>query len=106
MTTKPLSLTDEVARRAEISVRWAHGLFLVEATDAAAFLDACLAAEVVVLGIEGFLVDENHVVPQMGAIADFSGIDDVRKTNRAARDFVAEVGTPGMFFEFVLTFTP
>lgn len=93
-----------VARRAGVTLTTRGGLLLVDFGDTAAFLDACAAEGVRVLGIEGFRIDASGVTPDMDAIADFSmppGPGTVEEAIRASRTYLRAV-KPDLMFEFVL----
>ena len=63
----PVGLTLALGRQAGIDIREVGGLQLVAFADAWTFLDACVDAGVLVLGIEGFRLDSGQVRPDMGA---------------------------------------
>jgi hypothetical protein len=92
-----------LGRKAGIEIREVGGLQLVALADARAFLEACEAAGVLVLGVEGFRLDSGQVHPDLGAIADFSQLTDSRESVLEARSFVEAVGQPEMLFDFALS---
>lgn len=92
-----------LGRQAGIGIREVVGLQLVAFADVRAFLDACAAAGVLVLGIEGFYFDSGQVRPDMGAIADFSQMTDSKESVLEARSFIEAVGRPEMLFDFTLS---
>lgn len=92
-----------LGRQAGIDIREVGGLQLVALADAWAFLDACVAAGVLVLGIEGFYFDNDQVRPDMGAIADFSQMANSEESVLEARSFLGAVGRPEMLFDFTLS---
>ena len=87
-----IDLPERVARAAGVPVRLEHGLALISADDAAAFLDACEAAGVTVLGIDGYGPDGR---PDLQVIAECPSVAD-------ARQFVASVRRPGLLLDFTL----
>ena len=98
-----MGLTLALARRAGIGIREVGGLELVAFADTRFFLDACVAAGVLVLGIDGFYFDNGHVSPDMGAIADFSQMTNSEASVLEARSFIEVAGQPEMLFEFTLS---
>jgi hypothetical protein len=72
----------------------------------AAFLRVAEDRGVVILGIESFRSHEGHIVPDIDAIADFSGLprdpDLPAATVEEARRFLLQVSHPEMFFEFAI----
>jgi len=92
-----------LGRRAVIGIREVGGLQLVAFADARAFLDACVAAGVLVLGIEGFYFENGQVRPDMGAIADFSQMTSSEESVLEARTFIEVVGRSEMLFDFMLS---
>ncbi len=98
-----MGLTVALGRRAGVAIRVRGGLELVAFADSQAFLAACEAAGVLVLGVEGFHLEGDHVRPDMGAIADFSQVRDCKASVLEARAFIEAVGRPKMLFDFVLS---
>jgi hypothetical protein len=92
----------ELADRVCLRYRSAGGLTLFETAEAYRFLDACLAEGKIVLGIEGFYIDGKQVVPEMGAIADFSDVSSSGESIMEGRAFLGKVGALGLLFEFTL----
>ena len=97
-----MGLTAELATSAGISFRRSGGLELIGSADADAFLDECAKAGARVLGIEGFRLGGGKTRPDMSAIADLSGIEDPGASVDEARAAVAEIGQPGLLFEFTM----
>lgn len=98
-----MGLTITLGRQAGIDIREVGGLQLVAFADARAFLDACVTAGVLVLGIEGFYFDNAQVRPDMDAIADFSQMTSSEESVLEARSFIEAVGRPEMLFNFTLS---
>jgi ATP-dependent DNA ligase len=67
-----------------------------------AFLDACAARDLRVLGVEGFYVEGEAVRADMSRIADFSSVTDDRESIDEAKRFVDAVATPGLMLYFTL----
>lgn len=98
-----MGLTLAMGRQARIGILEVSGLQLVALADAQTFLDACVAAGVVVLGIEGFRVDRGRVRADMDAMADFSQVTNSEESVVEARSFIEAVGQPDMLFDFALS---
>lgn len=95
------SVTARLARQTGLPVRTVGGLHLMASADAPAFLDACSAAGVRVLGFEGFRVLEDSVEPEMDVITDLSDLVDPEESIREARA-VVESAESDLFFDFTL----
>jgi hypothetical protein len=87
-------LVERLAADADVLLRWHAGLPLVAARDADAFLDACDAEPVRVLGIEGFYLQGDDVRPDMSRIADLSSVADPAESVKEARRFLGRATTP------------
>lgn len=98
-----MGLNLALGRRAGVRFREAGALQLVSFADTQAFLDACEDSRVLVLGIEGFYLENAQARPDMDAIADFSQISDCEESVREARSFIEAVGRPEMLFDFALS---
>lgn len=98
-----MGLTDTLARRAGLRLRKVGGLQLIAFPDVQDFLDACMAAEVLVLGVEGFSFEDGEVRPDMSAIADFSELTSSNQSVVEARIFADSVGRPGLLFDFTVS---
>lgn len=101
-----MGLTLTLAIPAGIDIRESGGLELVPFAEASSFLDACAAAGMLVLGIEGFNFDGGEVRPDMNAIADFSQLTDSEGSVLEARSFIEAVGRQEMLFDFALAEGP
>ncbi len=98
-----MGLTLILGRNAGIKIQEIGGLALIAFADTQVFLDACVAAGVLILGVEGFYLNNAQVRPEMGAIADFSQIKDSKDSVLEARSFIEAAGRPDMFFDFTLS---
>ncbi len=73
-------------------------------------VDVCEEHDLAVLGIEGFLFDNDYVIPQMDLIGDFSprGSEEAwpvlrRSCNRAAKFVIKEIsGRDDVYLDFVV----
>lgn len=81
---------------------------LFDSVDGLKVLDVCEQLNVSVLGIEGFRIVENHRVPDMNFIADFSVLIGVAQdrfpaaSRESARNFINTISDEGVLLEFVL----
>ncbi|MCP4674702.1 MAG: hypothetical protein GY854_04140 [Deltaproteobacteria bacterium] len=98
-----MGLIDTLARHSGLQLRKVGSLQLVAFPDVQYFLDACMAAGILVIGIEGFSTEDGEVRPDMSAIADFSELTRSSQSIVEARMFVDSVGRPEMLFDFTLS---
>lgn len=74
------------------------------------FLNWCDENNIMVVGIEGFKLEQNFLIPRLDSIADFSsGTENIENwnisrmhLNQAARNFFKESQVKGLVFNFVL----
>lgn len=95
-----MGLVEKIASRAGLTVEKRGSLRLIQSVDASAFLDACDAEGLRILGIEGFFRKQDALVPDMDAIADFSDASGCSILD--ARKFVAEVKSPSLMLDFAI----
>lgn len=100
-----MGLSEKIAERVGVNIAKYGSLRVLTCHDAAVFLDGCEAAGVRVLGIEGFLIREDSVVPDMNVIADFSDISSASESILEARRFIKDVLRHGLMLEFSLSQT-
>jgi hypothetical protein len=102
MKKKPMDLAEQLSEQAGVRLHRRPRMDLIAVDDAHAFLDACAARGVRVLGIEGFYLrgDELHV--DMSRIADFSSVTDASQSIDESRRFVDEVGVANLMLDFTL----
>jgi len=93
---------EALASKASVKVRYVGALRLIPSSDARRLLEVLRQERVLVMGIEGFRLDNDRPVPDMGAILDLSGVLDVDEAFREARGFVNEIAAPDLFVDFVL----
>lgn len=101
---------EALAMKHGITVVGRGALRLVSRSDVERFFLACVEEGYAIVGFEGFYVTEKGVMPEMGAIADFSQRDesdveslDVEGTVREARRVIESLpGGEELFFDFVL----
>ena len=80
---------------------------LIKNSDTPAILDVIEKTELVVLGIEGFTLEEGNAVrPDMNAIADFSSVSNSIESIDASWNYFREVNRPELLYEFVLKAMP
>jgi len=76
---------------------------LIAFNDVENFIIALHARNIIVLGIEGFHIVDDAVIPDMNAIADFSTTS--KESDRSISDvrrFVRNVGNASVFFDFTI----
>lgn len=101
-----MGFTTRVASGLGLTVVQRGSLDLVSAADARRLLLVCEAQDVAVLGLEGFRIDGNAIVPEMDAIADYSSSfrgspDRARETIASARRFLDAMTDSTLLFELV-----
>lgn len=100
-----MGLVAQIASSVGISVRHSGQAELVAAADAVRFLEEVLSRDLCVLGLEGFRVVGDRLVPDMDAIADFSSIaggESSRETVVEALRFLSNVRESDLFFDVTL----
>ncbi|MCE1190633.1 MAG: hypothetical protein LWW96_00620 [Acidovorax sp.] len=91
-----------------LPTKWWGEVALFSLSDAALLLDYCSDNGLAVLGVEGFRIEGNHRIPDVDAIADFSGLMKVSSTSfaersiAAMREFLKMLPQDGEMLEFVL----
>jgi hypothetical protein len=74
------------------------------------FLDDCQGSDLAIIGIEGFILQNQNIVPLLDAIADFSSVDSrdwktyQATCNKAAECFLKEMNNDerNLLFNFVV----
>lgn len=86
-----------------------HGdMALFDSGDALRVLNFCEIKRISILGIEGFYLIGDNIIPNMNCIADFSmmieleGENFQKKSLKWSRVFINNVVDKNVFFEFVL----
>jgi hypothetical protein len=86
-----------------------HGdMALFDANDALRVLNFCGIKKLSILGIEGFRLHGDNIIPDMDCIADFSmmieleGDNFQRKSLEWSRFFINQIADKNVFLEFVL----
>ena len=101
-----MGLIARLAAAVGITVKKVGSLELIALKDVDVFLSAAGTHNVAVIGIEGFRMKGDRAVPDMDAIADFSGLprdnEMVAATIEDAKRFIVEVSRPDMYFDFAL----
>jgi hypothetical protein len=95
-------LCERLAEEAGVPLERRPGADLVAASDAPAFLDACAAHGVRVLGVDGFFLEPDGLYPDMARILDLSSVTDHAESVAEARRFVLRETVPGLLLDFVL----
>ncbi|MES1189700.1 MAG: hypothetical protein ABUS47_01350 [Steroidobacter sp.] len=100
-----MGLVAELAKVINIQVITKGSLDLVAMKDVNALLDEAMSRRLLVVGIEGFHIRDEQVMPDMNAIADFSANihsdNPVNASIHQSLRFVREVGDAEMYFDFV-----
>jgi hypothetical protein len=99
---KPMDLTEQLAEQAGVRLHRRPGVDLITVEDAHAFLDACAARRVRILGVEGFYQRGNELHVDMSRIADFSSVTDASQSIDESRRFVDEVAAADLMLDFTL----
>jgi hypothetical protein len=73
---------------------------LVAASDAPKLVDALEAAGARILGMEGFDLVGQAIIPDMDAILDLSSVADVAQSATEARLFIVDTFRPDIYYEF------
>lgn len=102
MKKKPMDLADQLSEQAGVRLHRRPGADLIAVEDAHAFLDACVARSVRILGIEGFYLRGEEIHVDMSRIADFSSITHASQSIDESRRFVDEVAAPDLMLYFTL----
>lgn len=101
-----MGLIELLATVAGVTVKNVGSLVLIASQDVEAFLRAAQVHNVAIIGVEGFQIEEDHVIPDMDVIADFSSFphDDrmVTATIEETKRFVVEVARQDMCFDFTI----
>ena len=88
-----MGLTSEIAHLVGVKTVNANGMNLVSADDMDKFLDAVNQRGARILGIDGYFVQGENVIPDMDAIADFSDFAgaEIADTVSASQLFLASL---------------
>jgi hypothetical protein len=101
-----MGLVSEIAKVAGVSVHNEGSMELISAVDIPVFLEAVKARHTyIILGLEGFLIENKNLIPEMNAIADFSSSaenPDCDGTIIKAVDFLARVGRSDLYYDIIL----
>ena len=97
-----MGLIAELASSVGISIRQCGQMELIAASDLVQILEAARKHNARVLGLEGFHIVGNSIVPDMDAIADFSSMIDSTtnvETVDQALHFLSNVKEADLFYE-------
>lgn len=97
-----MGLVQRIAHQIGLPVEERGALVLVKLLDAKRLLDGCEKEGVRVLGIEGFTFDGNSLIPDMDAIADYSGIASAVSSIKVAREFIECLERADLVLDFSL----
>ena len=76
------------------------GWMVFSKCDAIEFIDACKKEQIPILGIDGFYIDEEHVLPAMANSIDYSTGDTDDNKHEEAINFLLDQDE-SMYFEIV-----
>jgi hypothetical protein len=99
---KTPDLIEQLAERAGVRLDRRPGVDLIAVDDAGAFLDACAARGVRILGIEGFYLRGDEIHVDLSRIADYSAITDPSESIAESRRFIEAVRVPDLVLDFTL----
>jgi len=99
---EPFDKAHEIAKVAGVPYLLTETATLISCDDSRAFLEACRAARVQVVGAEGFDLADGARRPNPGAILDLSEMDDVDSSVDEALTFASQVCREGLMLEFQL----
>jgi hypothetical protein len=104
-----MGLVSEIAGRLGLTVLSRAGMELVSLEAARNILRACEGESALVLGVEGFHLANDSVVPDMEALADFSGASHLPASERIASSvadaltFLDAMSDRKLLFDLTLT---
>lgn len=82
---------------------------LLSPTRSLLFIDACTKNEIAILGIEGFIKEQQKIIPRTDIIADFSSFDNIewneylKKITFLAKQFILDFSNiPNILFHLVI----
>jgi len=93
---------NEILKRVGAEVIRKGSITLVDRKAAMAVLDICSDEEIRVLGIEGFSVLGEKIIPAIDAIGDFSCASSKSQSVKDARRFIQSIEQPELMFELEL----
>ncbi len=105
---KPVAVENLPLGKLGLPTMWWGEVALFSVSDAALLLDYCANHCIGVLGVEGFRLQGTQRIPDLDAIADFSGLMNVsgisfpQRSISAMREFLMFMPQDGMMLEFVL----
>src|SRR5689334_22585026 len=76
-----MGLINTLAAVSHVKILSRGGSNLIKSDDTSALLRAALSHKVVVIGIEGFHIVDDKLIPDMNAIADFSAFSNLLSDN-------------------------
>jgi hypothetical protein len=100
--SEPFDLAHEVAEASGVRCHLATRASLIACEDAPRFLEGCRAANIRVVGAEGFDLIGTSIQPDIEAILDLGDLIDPSGSVDEAIRFVDAVYRPGLMLEFEL----
>lgn len=105
-TINTLDVRDIPLARLGLPTLWRNNVALFDLNDCYRLVDYCsVAGGVAIIGIEGFVIDGEFIIPQMDFIADFSklvGDEFCARSIEASRKFLNIVNGDTILFELQL----
>ncbi len=100
-----MGLALRIAKKAHINVHRIGNMELIACRDMLSFLDAARDQGICILGVEGFRLEGTSIIPDMGALADFSSIHEnpasCERTIIEAKQFILSIAGMDLYFEVV-----
>lgn len=96
----------DIAESAGVTVTMHANTELIAIEDAERFVHALERHGLIILGFDGFFLDDPYIIPDMDMIADFSSLyreaDAAQRSVAAAIRILRSAGKPGHYFDFVV----
>jgi hypothetical protein len=98
-----MGLKELIAITAQVQIHKIDSMELIASMDMQRFLKIARKKNATLLGLEGFLLFEDKIIPDMGAIADFSEVIDNGKMENysSALQFLLLLKNKNLFFDVV-----
>jgi hypothetical protein len=93
----------KIAKQAGIALLERGGLALVPHAGASAFLRAVTEAQVRILAVDGFVMEDGELFTDQAAECDLTDLDDLAEVASQAEDFLEGFGpADDLYWDFVL----
>jgi len=97
-----MGLAKQIADKYGVEILERPNSELVASKNFTSFLAACKEEGAVIIGIEGFRLEGKTIIPEMGAIADFSDLRSSEASASEATRFFLEVNDDSLFYNFTI----